>query len=244
MIKFFRHIRKSLLMENKTGKYFKYAIGEIVLVVIGILIALQINNWNENRKLLKLESHLLIDVMANLDANKKMLESGLKINQKTKDDYEIILNYIDNDLPYDSILKTAFHTIRNWHSPFFTFTAYESLKSKGLDIINNDTIKQDIAYMYEDNFAYLTDDYDKSEWLLAQSVKLPVLNKHIRNIKKADGSYYSEPVNFETIKTDDEFNNLLSHMTHTRIRGIEEYTRVITEIESLNTAITDYLKVD
>jgi len=38
-------------MENKTGKYFKYAIGEIVLVVIGILIALQINNWNENRKL-------------------------------------------------------------------------------------------------------------------------------------------------------------------------------------------------
>ena len=57
MIKFFRHIRKSLLMENKTGKpafaagrYFKYAIGEIVLVVIGILIALQINNWNEGLK--------------------------------------------------------------------------------------------------------------------------------------------------------------------------------------------------
>ncbi|MCB0461581.1 MAG: DUF6090 family protein [Flavobacteriaceae bacterium] len=50
MIKFFRHIRKSLLMENKTGKYFKYAIGEIVLVVIGILIALSINNWNEKRK--------------------------------------------------------------------------------------------------------------------------------------------------------------------------------------------------
>ena len=50
MIKFFRHIRQSLIMENKTGKYLKYAIGEIVLVVIGILIALQINNWNENRK--------------------------------------------------------------------------------------------------------------------------------------------------------------------------------------------------
>ena len=49
MIKFFRHIRKSLLMENKTSKYFKYAIGEILLVVIGILIALQINNWNQKR---------------------------------------------------------------------------------------------------------------------------------------------------------------------------------------------------
>ena len=49
MIKFFRKIRQNLLMENKTGKYFKYAIGEIILVVIGILIALQINNWNEKR---------------------------------------------------------------------------------------------------------------------------------------------------------------------------------------------------
>ena len=51
MIKFFRKIRQNLLMENKTGKYFKYAIGEIILVVIGLLIALQINNWNEEKKL-------------------------------------------------------------------------------------------------------------------------------------------------------------------------------------------------
>ena len=50
MIKIFRKIRQNLLMEKKTSKYFKYAIGEIVLVVIGILIALQINNWNEIRK--------------------------------------------------------------------------------------------------------------------------------------------------------------------------------------------------
>jgi hypothetical protein len=51
MINFFRKIRQNSLMEkNKTGKYFKYAIGEIVLVVIGILIALTINNWNESRK--------------------------------------------------------------------------------------------------------------------------------------------------------------------------------------------------
>ena len=51
MIKFFRHIRQRYISEGKTGKYIKYAIGEIVLVVIGILIALQINNWNESRKI-------------------------------------------------------------------------------------------------------------------------------------------------------------------------------------------------
>ena len=50
MIKFFRKIRQQLLTENKFSKYMIYAIGEIILVVIGILIALGINNWNENRK--------------------------------------------------------------------------------------------------------------------------------------------------------------------------------------------------
>lgn len=68
MIKFFRNIRKNPLVEGKTTKYFKYAIGEIVLVVIGILIALQINNWNEqrkeNRKLRDIYSNLLLDIKA------------------------------------------------------------------------------------------------------------------------------------------------------------------------------------
>ena len=50
MIKFFRKIRQNLLSEENTGNYLKYALGEIVLVVIGILMALQINNWNEQRK--------------------------------------------------------------------------------------------------------------------------------------------------------------------------------------------------
>ena len=66
MIKFFRHIRKSLIMENNTSKYFKYATGEIVLVVIGFLIALQINNWNENRKDRIKEIHFLNNVKTDL----------------------------------------------------------------------------------------------------------------------------------------------------------------------------------
>ena len=59
MIKFFRKIRYNLMEKNKTGKYLKYAIGEIVLVVIGILIALSINNWNESRKEIKLRANYL-----------------------------------------------------------------------------------------------------------------------------------------------------------------------------------------
>src|SRR6056297_1262098 len=69
MIKFFRKIRQNLLMENKTGKYFKYAIGEIVLVVIGILIALQIDNWNNDRNDRKLEKHYVLGLINDLKSD-------------------------------------------------------------------------------------------------------------------------------------------------------------------------------
>ena len=64
MIKFFRKIRQNLLSEGKTGKYFKYALGEIILVVIGILIALQINNWNEQQKENLFERKILNEILS------------------------------------------------------------------------------------------------------------------------------------------------------------------------------------
>ena len=74
MIKFFRNIRKTLIEKGKTTNYLKYAIGEIVLVVIGILIALQINNWNEHNNLSKKEVALLINIKNDLEAdNNKIL---------------------------------------------------------------------------------------------------------------------------------------------------------------------------
>ena len=75
MIKFFRHIRQNLIMENKTSKYLKYAIGEIILVVIGILIALQINNWNEQRKLKMNEKDLYSRIILDLQVDEKKLEN-------------------------------------------------------------------------------------------------------------------------------------------------------------------------
>lgn len=66
MIKFFRHIRKRLIRENRFSKYLLYAIGEIVLVVIGILIALQINNWNEEKALSETELNILNVMLKNI----------------------------------------------------------------------------------------------------------------------------------------------------------------------------------
>jgi len=77
MIKFFGNIRKTLVNEGKTTNYLKYAIGEIVLVVIGILIALQINNWNESRKENKLARQYLKGIKNNLKKDVQLIDTLL-----------------------------------------------------------------------------------------------------------------------------------------------------------------------
>ncbi|TXG38723.1 DUF6090 family protein [Seonamhaeicola maritimus] len=74
MIKFFRRIRQSLLQENRITKYLIYAFGEIVLVVIGILITLQINNWNENRKQNEALKIALSNIIYDLQSDLKTLD--------------------------------------------------------------------------------------------------------------------------------------------------------------------------
>ena len=107
MIKFFRKIRQNLLLENKTGKYLKYAIGEIVLVVIGILIALQINNWNESRKLQKNINTYLNQKLVNLREDQLKLielkEFRLDAAEKSKQ----LLNIGLNEANLFNIIKTT-----------------------------------------------------------------------------------------------------------------------------------------
>ncbi|MGB5663527.1 DUF6090 family protein [Eudoraea sp.] len=82
MIKFFRSIRKDLMEQNKTGKYLKYAFGEIILVVLGILIALQINNWNETRKNRDTEQQLLNSLLQEFETNLEILDQTIEKNTK------------------------------------------------------------------------------------------------------------------------------------------------------------------
>ncbi len=82
MIKFFRKIRQDLLSEGKTGKYFKYAIGEILLVVIGILLALQINSWNQQRIENEQEIELLNSLKDEFQHNLGELNESIEINKK------------------------------------------------------------------------------------------------------------------------------------------------------------------
>ena len=155
MIKFFRHIRKSLLMENKTSKYFKYAIGEIVLVVIGILIALQINNWNEERKNQAFEKEILEQIRANLIKDKLTLIDIKSNFERALSSTDKILNASWNQNERDSV--------KYWLADIIQFdrfqpltNAYEVAKSKGLDLISNKQLRFIIGTYYDDESKNVT----------------------------------------------------------------------------------------
>lgn len=105
MIKFFRKIRQNLLSEGKTGKYLKYAIGEIVLVVIGILIALQINNWNQQRILEKQSQQVLLNLREEINENKTELESAIEFLKQRVDRRLEYLNSSDQNISDSEKIK-------------------------------------------------------------------------------------------------------------------------------------------
>ena len=153
MIKFFRPIRKRLLTENKTGKYLKYAIGEIVLVVIGILIALQINTWNEGRKSLKDETlyltRLLSDNKQDISTFSRFIEE-LEKGNRTIEKFSIALK---STTISDSLLIYSANEYFKYGSIFPIFSSsnstFEDLSSTGnLKVITNRSLRDSIVQHY------------------------------------------------------------------------------------------------
>ncbi|PWI29754.1 hypothetical protein DI383_08320 [Flavobacteriaceae bacterium LYZ1037] len=132
MIKFFRKIRQNLLMENKTRKYYKYAIGEITLVVIGILIALQINNWNENQKLKSRTQDYYVQLIDDLNNDIISTQSIIKEFSNHQKEYNNYISSYDKKgltpiKAYEQISKLALI-----YSPItFNTNTIESLQSSG-----------------------------------------------------------------------------------------------------------------
>ena len=150
MIKFFRTIRQNLLNEGKTSRYFKYAIGEIILVVIGILIALSINNWNENNKNAKRENAFLINLQEDLKADSlilKSIENKLQTAVLYKNVFE---NYLegkptDKDSINDHLIKQY-----NMLVEFIpnANTMDELKNGDGLNLISNPVLRRKIVNLY------------------------------------------------------------------------------------------------
>ena len=146
MIKFFRKIRQNLLSENKFSKYLLYAIGEIILVVIGILIALSINNWKEKLKTeeIKFLNNFKQSLIADIEFNNFRFDKY----ELTKESISILINHMEQDLPYQDSLKYHFGRITNTWTPKINTEVFEALKSKDLNLISNDALRDKLISYY------------------------------------------------------------------------------------------------
>ena len=239
MIKFFRKIRQRLVTENKFSKYLIYAIGEIVLVVFGILIALSINNWNEKRKEFSVELKMLSEIQSNLKQSKKEIKKVIDVNETDLTRYISLLNYIEQKLPYSAALDTTFGRITSWASPHLTYTAYESLKSKGSVLVRNDSLRMQFINMFENEMTYLIDDWDKSEWKDSESVVGPYFIKHFA-YNYLDGKI-AKPNNYDALIRDAEFTNILSLNIVNRKWGNQSCRNLINSIDTLIGSIENEL---
>ena len=144
MIKFFRKIRQNLLTENKTGKYFKYAIGEILLVMIGILLALQVSNWNQERKDRISERKLLDNIHRDFIQNKVSFDSLKAINYRGLNALEkmVALFPLNSDT-----LKYAAYKKYNSDIKLITYNPYSSsveaaVNSNALQLIQDENLQK------------------------------------------------------------------------------------------------------
>ena len=235
MIKFFRKIRQNLLSEGKTGKYLKYAIGEIILVMIGILLALQVNNWNEGRKLADSEKLLLKELLNDLEFSKSEIEKALSGNKYLLSKYNSIGNAIEEDLEFNDSLSSAFSSLAYWSSPYLPKSSFESIKNKDLKIISNPDIRQKLVKFHEFTYVLISEDYNKMEWNFSQTITLPVLLKNIHiNIETGN----STPDDFEALKKERVFHNYLNQLIVLREGGLKLFETALKDIEILSDAIT------
>jgi hypothetical protein len=231
MIKFFRKIRQNLLSEGKTGKYLKYAIGEIVLVVIGILIALQLNNLNENKKNDVFEKEILSQIQENLKSDRLVLKKvemnfseairssnkilNAELSQKTEDSIKFWLGAI---IQFD-----RFQPLTN---------AYEVLKSNGLDRISNKQLRFLLGRYYDDEALRMIKSINDIE-IAFNDHWLPILFEEAVEFEFKKSVELKD--NSVLLKPSKERNILKLHRDNyaSGINGIKSGIRTIEEIQNL-----------
>ena len=153
MLPFFRKIRISLLGSGQARKYLLYALGEIALVVIGILIALQINNWYQERLSKDKELKVLREIRSDLLINRTIVRGAIERLERSNKRLVELMDYFDGKTGLtDSVLHFNLEYVRRLGRFEYNDAAYESLKTLGFDIIENDSLRLAIIDLYENKY--------------------------------------------------------------------------------------------
>lgn len=246
MIKFYRKIRYNLMSENKTGRYLKYAIGEIILVVIGILIALQVNNWNQ-KLMEKKEAQILLKNLRNDFQNdtiqlKKHIDFT-QLQEQNIDSIAILLkNAEQRDLNRFIKLQSSIYNFRIFQSNQSTYD--EAISSGKLMLLDNINLKNNILSYYRE---INRDNNDKVMTKLRDERILPYLNDNIFNTKEISyelfGTENNLPsLNLKMLSSNQDYFGILvtSKGKSFQVNSWKRYLNMANEIlEELNNEIIE-----
>jgi len=223
--------------EGKTGRYMLYAIGEIALVVIGILIALNLNNANETKKRHQRETTLLTELILNLKTNIQNLESDIKLQNVGLKSFDYVMDHIDNKRPFNDSLPSLLQYINQAPDVILTSSSYETLKSSGLELIRSDTIRQEIINLFEVTYPTLMQETKRLEDQLWPAVVVPLFQKHFRFVQAG-----WMPVNYDAWLNDQEFVNMLSFRRELREQSTERKMKTVVTTNEVIALIQQALK--
>jgi uncharacterized membrane protein YgaE (UPF0421/DUF939 family) len=238
MIKLFRNIRQNLLVEGKTTKYFKYAIGEIILVVIGILIALSINNWNENRKT-NIKSYAYLQRL-NEDVENvlKTVNQSLSDTERKQKNSILVLEALEsNELPnskqndFSRYLKEYYQfqiTIQDMN------TFNEMMSSGDLNLIKNQWLRNAFSNLstYRD-FVMEVNQSNHNAYKINNDLFQKHVRYHVKNVD-TDSTKVTTSYNFNEMANDTLFINQISNQSynwHEISWMYKEYTSSVEQIK-------------
>ena len=234
MLFLLRRIRRKLMQKNKFTTYLLYAFGEIVLVVAGILIALQINNWNEQRKLDKKEVKLLTELVMNLKTNEDFFLTNMAVEEDRINAINQLLGLIENFVPTDS-LDVYFGKAMYREQLSISSASFDNLKNIGIDIIKDDSLKFQINQLFDVTYPMQKENTDL--------VSISIMNL------QADFSF-SNPLFFNNYRNGDfsdkdavaKYQMILNAKRAWKSDVIKGHQRVLEETRSTMNQIEDYLK--
>jgi len=244
MIKFFKRFRYQLLGEGKTGKYLKYAIGEIVLVVIGILIALSINNWNDVRKLKQKERKYLLDLRTETISNLNILNSVIENNQKNVESAKEIASIIASK---NLIIEESKFSLMN-QIAFMQGVQYnpkdaiinEIISTGSLKDIHNDKIKEFVSSWYSNMSTVVHQEKEISKYRQKCTDILAEKGNLKRMFDDTDLSTYldlkegyHDKGNLSLLNSTSYENNLLLFIATSSLLNSIHYESMLTELDNV-----------
>jgi len=209
--------------------------GEILLVVIGILIALQINNSNEERKAKIFEIELVEDLFPYVESNMVQLGRSIKGSERSIKSAKIVLNHIENKLPYHDSLDYHFSHAISWNHPSIKNAAYETLKTHGISTIKNDSLRLKLS-IYERGWLEI---FNTRQHDYYYSTASPILVQLFEAVVFWDKM---KPNNYEELMKSKKFATVLRTCIAERNAQISWYNQWLGDLGDLANILTIELK--